>query len=34
MNCSPFRVSVARLGAAQAALEEEAAKTAKPAKKK
>jgi pyruvate,orthophosphate dikinase len=32
--CSPFRVLVARLAAAQAALEEEAAKAAKPAKKK
>jgi pyruvate,orthophosphate dikinase len=34
VSCSPFRVPVARLAAAQAALEEEAAKTAKPAKKK
>jgi hypothetical protein len=32
--CSPFRVPVTRLAAAQAALEEEAAKAAKPAKKK
>ena len=35
VSCSPFRVPVARLAAAQAALEEEAAKAAKkPAKKK
>jgi pyruvate,orthophosphate dikinase len=34
VSCSPFRVPVARLAAAQAALEEEAAKSAKPAKKK
>ena len=35
VSCSPFRVPVARLAAAQAALEEEAAKKAKkPAKKK
>ena len=34
VSCSPFRVPVARLAAAQAALEEEAAKTAKKAKKK
>ena len=33
VSCSPFRVPVARLAAAQAALEEEAAKAAKPAKK-
>jgi pyruvate,orthophosphate dikinase len=32
VSCSPFRVPVARLAAAQAALEDEAAK--KPAKKK
>ena len=34
VSCSPFRVPVARLAAAQAALEEEAAKAAKKAKKK
>jgi len=34
VSCSPFRVPVARLAAAQAALEEEAAKAAKPTKKK
>ncbi len=34
VSCSPFRVPVARLAAAQAALEEEAAAAAKPAKKK
>jgi len=34
VSCSPFRVPVARLAAAQAALEEEAAKAAKPSKKK
>ena len=34
VNCSPYRVPVARLAAAQAALEEEAAQAAKPAKKK
>jgi len=34
VSCSPFRVPVARLAAAQAALEEEAAQAAKPAKKK
>ena len=34
VSCSPFRVPVARLAAAQAALEEEAAAVAKPAKKK
>ena len=34
VSCSPFRVPVARLAAAQAALEEEAALAAKPAKKK
>ncbi|MCC7373764.1 MAG: pyruvate, phosphate dikinase, partial [Verrucomicrobiales bacterium] len=34
VSCSPFRVPVARLAAAQAALEEEAAKAAKAAKKK
>ena len=34
VSCSPFRVPVARLAAAQAALEEEAAKAAKPVKKK
>jgi pyruvate,orthophosphate dikinase len=34
VSCSPFRVPVARLAAAQAALEEEAATAAKPAKKK
>ena len=35
VSCSPFRVPVARLAAAQAALEDEAAKGAKkPAKKK
>ncbi len=34
VSCSPFRVPVARLAAAQAALEEEAATAAKPAKSK
>jgi pyruvate,orthophosphate dikinase len=34
VSCSPFRVPVARLAAAQAALEQEAAKAAKPSKKK
>ena len=34
VSCSPFRVPVARLAAAQAALEEEATQAAKPAKKK
>jgi len=35
VSCSPFRVPVARLAAAQAAIEEKrSAKTAKPAKKK
>jgi pyruvate,orthophosphate dikinase len=34
VSCSPFRVPVARLAAAQAALEEEAAQAAKKAKKK
>jgi pyruvate, orthophosphate dikinase len=34
VSCSPFRVPVARLAAAQAALEEEAAKTAKKPEKK
>ena len=34
VNCLPFRVPVARLAAAQAALEEEAAQAAKPAKKR
>jgi len=34
VSCSPFRVPVARLAAAQAALEEEAAKAANSAKKK
>jgi pyruvate, orthophosphate dikinase len=34
VSCSPFRVPVARLAAAQAALEEEAAKAARKAKKK
>jgi pyruvate,orthophosphate dikinase len=34
VSCSPFRVPVARLAAAQAALEEEAAKAKKPAKAK
>jgi len=35
VSCSPFRVPVARLAAAQAALEEEATASAKkPAKKK
>ncbi|MCU0784870.1 MAG: pyruvate, phosphate dikinase [Verrucomicrobia bacterium] len=34
VSCSPFRVPVARLAAAQAVLEDEAAKAAKPAKKK
>jgi len=34
VSCSPFRVPVARLAAAQAALEAEAANAAKPAKKK
>jgi hypothetical protein len=34
VRCSPLHVPVARLVAAQAALEEEAAKAAKPAKKK
>jgi len=34
VSCSPFRVPVARLAAAQAALEEEAAKATKKAKKK
>jgi pyruvate,orthophosphate dikinase len=34
VSCSPFRVPVARLAAAQAALEEESAKTAPKAKKK
>ena len=34
VSCTPFRVPIARLAAAQAALEEEAAKAAKPAKKK
>ena len=34
VSCSPFRVPVARLAAAQAALEEEAAQAAKPVKKK
>ncbi|MHC1768781.1 MAG: pyruvate, phosphate dikinase [Verrucomicrobiia bacterium] len=33
VSCSPFRVPVARLAAAQAALEEEASKAAKPAAK-
>jgi len=34
VSCSPYRVPVARLAAAQAALEEEASKSKKPAKKK
>jgi pyruvate,orthophosphate dikinase len=36
VSCSPFRVPVARLAAAQAALEDEASKASakKPAKKK
>jgi pyruvate,orthophosphate dikinase len=34
VSCSPFRVPVARLAAAQAALEDEVAAPAKPAKKK
>ena len=34
VSCSPLRVPVARLAAAQAALEDEAAQAAKPAKKK
>ncbi len=34
VSCSPFRVPVARLAAAQAALEDESAAAAKPAKKK
>jgi pyruvate,orthophosphate dikinase len=34
LSCSPFRVPVARLAAAQVALEEEAAKASKSAKKK
>jgi pyruvate, orthophosphate dikinase len=34
VSCSPFRVPVARLAAAQAALEDEAAKSAKKGKKK
>jgi len=34
VSCSPFGVPLARLAAAQAALEEEAAQAAKPAKKK
>ena len=34
VSCSPFRVPVARLAAAQAALEEEGAKAAKKGKKK
>ena len=34
VSCSPFRVPVARLAATQAALEEEAAAAARPAKKK
>jgi pyruvate,orthophosphate dikinase len=34
VSCSPYRVPVARLAAAQAALEEEAAQAAKKAKKK
>ncbi|MGD0615097.1 MAG: pyruvate, phosphate dikinase, partial [Verrucomicrobiota bacterium] len=34
VSCSPFRVPVARLAAAQAALEQEAAKASKPSRKK
>ncbi len=34
VSCSPYRVPVARLAAAQAALEEESASAAKPARKK
>jgi pyruvate,orthophosphate dikinase len=34
VSCSPFRVPVARLAAAQAALEEEAAKAGKKSAKK
>jgi len=34
LSCSPFRVPVARLAAAQAALEEGAAQAAKPERKK